>query len=266
MIGLILSKSIEEYMDNLKVMLSYGVLFIFVILFLFFDQFFLSSGTVHLIYHESIITILGLLLGLVFLYFFSFFVSLTVYSTKRDVQKVSFDVYWDFLLKKVSINIFLFYVFLSVIIYALLLIGIYFNIIFLSALIALLISVLLMFVPQSMVLDEEFFLGAFKESIVFWKNNFVTSCSIILLGSILLFFIILLEFVLELFLLPGTIVSFFFVLVFLTPFVEQLKSYAFILRSDLIKQSEVLSAQVKPKKPVKINAVRLRDKSKTGKI
>lgn len=108
MIRLILKKSVEEYLSNIKVMFSYGILFIFIILFLFFNQFFFSSGTVHLIYNESILTVFGLLLGLIFLYFFSFFVSLTVYSIKRDVQKVNFDIYWNVLLKNVSIKIFVF--------------------------------------------------------------------------------------------------------------------------------------------------------------
>ncbi|MDD4250670.1 MAG: hypothetical protein PHX27_00580 [Candidatus ainarchaeum sp.] len=266
MIRLILKKSVEEYLSNIKVMFSYGILFIFIILFLFFNQFFFSSGTVHLIYNESILTVFGLLLGLIFLYFFSFFVSLTVYSIKRDVQKVNFDIYWNVLLKNVSIKIFVFYFFLSIFTYAVLLIGVYFNFVFFAALFALIVSSLLMYVPQSIILDEVELVDSIKESLIFWKNNFVTSVSIIVLGSIILFFITILEFGLELILLPGTIVSFALVLIFLIPFIEQVKSYAFILRFNLIKQSEVLSAQLKPKKIVKIDATRLREKSKYGKI
>jgi len=266
MIRLILSKSIEEYRNNLKVMFSYGVLFIFIILFLFFKQFFFVSGTVHLIYNESILTIFSLLLGLIFLYFLSFFVSLTVYSTKRDVQKVSFDIYWNILLKKASVQIFVFYFFLSLIIYILLLLGLYFNMVLLMALIALILSSLLMYAPQSIVLDEASIISSISESISFWRNNFVIGLTIIFIGTVFIFLIILIEFLFEFFLLPGTIISFFFVLIFLVPFIEQLKSYSFMLRANLIKQSEVLSAQMKPKKVIKINATRLREKSKEGKI
>ncbi|MDD3083662.1 MAG: hypothetical protein PHP82_01430 [Candidatus ainarchaeum sp.] len=266
MIRLVLNKSIEEYKNNIKVAFSYGILFIFVILFLFFNQFFLSSGTVHLIYNESIITIFGLLLGLIFLYFFSFFVSLTVYSTKRDVQRMDFDIYWNVLLKNVSVKIFVFYFFLSLLIYTILLLGLYFNFLLISSLISLIISSLLMYVPQSIVLDEKKLFFAIKESLLFWKNNFLLSIIIIFLGAIILSLIILIEFALELLFLPGVIVSFVLVLIFLVPFIEQLKSYAFVLKFNLIKQSEVLSAQVKPKKIVKINAIRLREKSKNGKI
>jgi hypothetical protein len=266
MIDLVFSKSLEEYKNNIKVMFSFGILFVFVILFLFFQQFFLSSGTVHVVYSESILTILSLLLGLAFFYFFSFFVSLVVYSTKRDVQKMNFDIYWNVLLKKVSIKIFFFYFFLSILVYSLLLFGIYFNFVVFFAVVAFLISALLMFVPQSIILDEHTLFYSIKESILFWKNNFIISSFILLFSSLILFVLILLEFILELFLLPGIFVSFFIVLIFLIPFNEQLKSYAFILRFNLIKQSEILSAEVKPKKKVKIDAVRLREKSNSGKI
>ena len=89
---------------------------------------------------------------------------------------------------------------------------------------------------------------------------------IIIVGAIILLIIMLIEFLFELFLLPGLIVSFILVLIFLVPFIEQVKSYAFVLKFNLIKQSEVLNAQMKPKKIIKIDAIRLRQKSKSGKI
>ncbi|MFA5763746.1 MAG: hypothetical protein WC915_02950 [archaeon] len=266
MIKLVLNKAIEEYKNNIKVMLVFGVLFVFVILFLFFQQFFFSSGTVFITYNESILSIIGLLPGLIFLYAFSFFISLTVYSIKRDVQKMTFDIYWNELMKNAAVKIFLFYFFLVVIIYFISLIGLYFGFVIITAIIAFIISALLIYVPQSIVLDESNLKEAVKESIKFFMSNFVLSCAIVLIGAILLAIIICIEFILELFNLPGTIISFVLVLIFLVPFIEQTKSYAFVLKINLIKQTEVLSAEMKPKPKIKINAVRLREKAKGGKI
>jgi hypothetical protein len=266
MIKLVLTQSVEEYKSNIKVMLSFGVLFVFSFLFLFLNQFFLSSGTIFIAYTESLISILGFILALVFLFFFSFFVSLTVYSIKRDVQHMNFDIYWNQVMKNVSSKVFLYYFFLAVITYVLMLSGLYFGQSLIALIIVLIISALSMYVPQSVILDETDLRQAIKESLIFWKNNFILSVLILLIGSAFLFIITLIEFALEVLMLPGIIVSFLFVLVFLVPFIEQMKSYAFVLKFNLIKQSEELSAEVKPKPKKKIDAIRLRQKVKGGKV
>ena len=46
MFNIVLKRTFEEFSDNFKVALSFGVLFIFVAIFVFFEQFFISSGTV----------------------------------------------------------------------------------------------------------------------------------------------------------------------------------------------------------------------------
>ena len=74
MFKLILKRSIEEYQNNLKVMVSFGMLLAFLVLFVFFEQFSLSSGTAFLSFDFSILSIIGIVLGLIFLYVFSFFV------------------------------------------------------------------------------------------------------------------------------------------------------------------------------------------------
>jgi hypothetical protein len=266
MIKLVLKQSIEEYKNNLKVMLSFGILFVFSFLFLFLNQFFLSSGTIFIAYTESLVSILGLVLALIFLFFFSFFISLTVYSIKRDVQQMSFDDYWNQLMRNAAVKVFVYYFFLAILSYIILLVGLYTAMSIIAVVIVLIISALTMYVPQSIVLDEVEFKRAVKESLIFWKNNFILSVLIIFVGSFFLFLITLIEFALELFMLPGIIVSFLLVLIFLVPFIEQMKSYAFILKFNLIKQSETLSAELKPKPKKKIDAVRLRQNVKGGKI
>ncbi len=264
MIQLVLKRAIDEYRDNIKVMLSFGVLFLFVALFVFFEQFFVSSGTVFFLFNESLLAVVGLIFGLVFLYVFSFFVSLTVYSVKRDMQRISLDVYWNTLMKKASLKIFLFYLAMTLFVYIVSFMGLFFGYSVIAGIICFIIILLLIYVPQSIVLDELSIKDSIYESIVFWLKNPIVSIAIIFIGAIILTIILAIEFALELLSLPGIVVSFVLVLIFLVPFLEQMKSYAFILKFDLIKQPEIQRSKMVYTKPVKIDAIRLREKPKSG--
>jgi hypothetical protein len=266
MFKLILKRSIEEYQNNLKVILSFGMLLAFLFLFVFFEQFSLISGTAFLSFDFSILSIVGIVLGLIFLYVFSFFVTLTIYSVKRDVQRMDFDTYWSFLMKKASAKIFIFYFILAIILYIISSIGLFFGVILISALISFIVSMLLMYVPQSIVLDEAKLIPAIIRSIEFWLANPLTSVLIIFVGSLLIFIASIIEFVFELFILPGVFVSIIILLMGVVPFLEQMKSYAFVLKYNLIRETEVMHSKVKIKAPVKIDAVRLREKVKGGKV
>lgn len=266
MLKLIFLKAIEEYKNNLKVMLSFGILFLFLILFVYFEQFFLSTGTVLFNYDFNIFSIIAFLFSLAFLYAFSFFVSLTVYSVKRDVQKTVFDKYWNDLLKKASIKIFLFYVALALISFIVFELGFIFSNLLIPMIFVFVIFSLLMYVPQSIVLDEKSIFESIIESIKFWILNFKISIAIVLFASLVVFILSFIEWGLEFFAIPGFIITFILTFIFLVPFMEQTKSYAFVLKFNLIKQPEVLAAMHKPKPRIKINATRLREKIKGGKI
>ncbi|MBT4870777.1 MAG: hypothetical protein HON47_04335 [Candidatus Diapherotrites archaeon] len=266
MFRLILKRSIEEYQANLKVIISFGMLLAFLFLFVFFEQFFLASGTAFLSFNFSILSIIGIVLGLIFLYIFSFFITLTVYSVKRDVQRMDFDTYWNFLMKKASAKIFIFYLILAIVLYIISSIGLAFGVVALTMVISFVVTMLLMYVPQSIVLDEAKIFPGIIKSIEFWLANPLTSILILIVGSILIFISIVIEFVLELFGLPGVGISFIILLIGIVPFLEQMKSYAFILKYSLIRETEVMHSKVKTRKAVKIDAVRLREKVKGGKI
>lgn len=263
MLKLIFSQAIQEYKNNFKVMLSFGILFIFLILFIYFEQFFVSTGTVFFNYNISLFSLFVFLFSLFFLYVFSFFIALTVYSVKRDVQKTVFDDYWKSSLKKVSFEIFIFYSLMFIISFLVFQIGFFIQNLFIPAIFVFVIFTILMYVPQSVILDNKNLLGAIFESVKFYFLNFKISVAIISVASIIIFILSLVEFILGFF---GTIISFILTFVFLVPFIEQTKSYAFVLKFNLIKQPEILAVLHKPKPKIKINATRLREKIKGGKI
>ena len=219
MFKLILKRSIDEYLVNLKVIFSFGILLAFLFLFVFFEQFFLASGTAFLSYDFSVFSIIGIVLGLIFLYVFSFFVTLTVYSVKRDVQRMDFDTYWSVLMKKAAAKIFIFYLILAIVLYIISSIGLFFGATLISMIVSFVITMLLMYVPQSVVLDEAKITPAIIKSIEFWLANPLTSILIIIIGSILIFISMIIEFGLELFAFPGVGVSFIILLIGIVPFV-----------------------------------------------
>jgi hypothetical protein len=267
MFDIVLKRTFEEFSDNFKVALSFGVLFVFVAFFVFFEQFFISSGTVFLFFDINLLAIVGLLGVLVFFYAFSFFISLAVYSIQRDIHRLTLDDYWNVLLKKGALNIFIFYFSLVLLFFVLSTLGLTFSQIVFSSVIMFVISTLLMYVPQSIIFDEVGIGSAIRESVSFWRKNFGVSFGILFLSTIALFIIMIIEFVIDYFGFPGSIISFGLVLIFLIPFVEQMKSYAYILKNDLIRAPEISSAKHKKKfvDPFE-RTTRLRERNPKGKL
>ncbi len=243
MMDVILKRALEEYVSNFKVMLSFGVMFVFLPLFVLLSSFFFSSGTVFLPLNANLLAVLSLVLVLIFLYFFSFFISLTVYAVHRDVQTLNFDTYWNTLFKDAALKIFFLYLVFSILFFAISSVGFMFNLVIVSTLINMIIALVIMFAPQSIVLDEATIGEAIRKSIEFWSENFVISLMIFVLTTVLLFLIILLELGIDSMGLPGIVVSFFLVLVFLVPFIEQTKSYAYLMKVALLKSNEISHAR-----------------------
>ncbi len=265
MIDVVLKRALEEYLSNFKVMLSFGVLFVFLPLFVLFSQFFFSSGSTFLSINTSLLAAIGLVIALIFLYIFSFFVSLTVYAVHRDIQTLNLDTYWNTLFKDAALKIFFLYLVFSMIFYAITAIGFTFNLALIAMLINLVLGLVIMFAPQSIVLDEASIGESIRRSIEFWMENFVLSLAIFVITSVLLFVIIYIELFLELMNLPGIMVSFFLTLVFLVPFIEQTKSYAYLMRNALLKSNEVSHARAPHiEKPKLHHGTRLREQPKHG--
>jgi len=266
MIQLVLNKALEEYKENFPLVLSLGALLLFLAVFVMFEQFVLTSGTVFLKFNTDLLAIVGLIVGVIFLYALSFFSSVVIFGVRRDVQHFSLDVYWNTIMKSAAVKIFILYLFLSIVVYALVFSGLFYGYEFIAILLALIVSCIVMYAPQSIVLDEETVFGAVGESFKFWQANFSLSAVIVLISAALLTIILIIELVLDLFSFPGVFVSLALVLLFLLPFIEQMKSYAFVLKFALIRTSEVHQAGHKAPKPIKINATRMREKHRGGKL
>jgi hypothetical protein len=106
----------------------------------------------------------------------------------------------------------------------------------------LVLSLLFMFVPQAIVVDEVGITEAIKESVSFTAKNISSFLMVLAVGSVLTAAVLLLEYALDfiaLDILPGRFVAVLVMLVFVVPFLEVLKTYTYLMKFDLVKMSEM---------------------------
>ncbi len=266
MFSLVLNSTWENYKSNIKVAVSYLLLLVFIFVFTYFGEFFFNSGTVFLNLRFSTFTIVGLILGLIFLYAYSFFVSLTIYAIKRDLHTTSFDDYWEKIFKGAAVNVFVSNFIITLVSLAFFLIATYFTLpIIYPILFSFILTLTLMYVPQVIVLEELDVFSAFGVALNFFLEKIWLSILITIFASVILFIIILLEQLLYGFFLAN-FVSLILILVFLIPFIEEAKAFAYMMRFDLIKNPAIHHSKVRHKVKAKIDAFRLRQKNPRGKL
>jgi hypothetical protein len=183
----------------------------------------------------------------------------------RDVQAISFDTYWNTLFKDAALKVFFLYLVLAVLFYIISFLGFSYNFVFFALVLNLIISLVVMFAVQSIVLNEASIKESIVRSVEFWLESPLTGIAIFVVASVLLFIIIWIELLLDLAGLPGMMVSFILTLVFLVPFVEQAKSYAYLLRTDLLRSQEITHARApKFEHPKPVHGIRLREHPRRG--
>ena len=154
---------------------------------------------------------------------------------------------------------------LAIIFYAISALGFFYGFPIWALLINLIIGLVVLFAPQSIVLDNAGIREGISNSLEFWRSNFVTGISIFVVATVLLFITLAIELGIDYFNLPGVIVSFFIVLVILVPFIEQAKSYAYLMKSDLLKSNEFVHAHApRITRPKQLLGTRLREKPMHG--
>jgi len=175
-----------------------------------------------------------------FLVFYSFFVSIIIFSVRKNLSKLKLQFYLHEMLQKFTLRIFAFYVAYCLLLFllalGLVLAGI--NIL-LVGLALLVVSFLLMFVPQAVVIDEEGLRQALSTNFEFLLKQPKAFAKVAVIGAVLLSALQLFEFLLSQVSLLAPYVSLFLSLVFVVPFIEILKTYLYMMRFDLIKRHEI---------------------------
>lgn len=232
----LLMETFNEYIESGKLVLSMGVLLVFVLFFLLYSNVFVSSGSIFFGFAAKELSPLLLviqLIGLVaFLLLYSFFASLVVFSAKSKTEKRLY--YLRDRLKKIVKKMFVFnllFVFVS------LLIGISLTSLLvpsqLTALILLLIALAVFFMPQSIVVDEESLFTCFLKNIDFMLSNFGSYFFVLVSSIILIALTPFIELAFDSIYFSGRFVSLIIMLLVFIPLIEILKTKAYIRKYPL---------------------------------
>jgi len=241
---LLLANSFAQYKANGKTVLVFALLLVFVLGFVSSQNVFISSGSIFLDYNIALDSPTGFLLtaGLVavFLLFYSFFISIIIFSVRRNLSKLKLHFYLHEMMQRFTLKIFIFYLLYCFLLFFLAVGLLYLNIsLILINFLLLLVSVALLFVPQSIVIDEEDLLHAVSNNLEFILKNKRPVLTVLVFATLLLAVLQVIEFAIDQIALIGSLVSLFLSLVFILPFVEIMKTYLYMMRFDLIKEHEI---------------------------
>ncbi len=250
---MLLKNSWQQYKANFKTALVFALLLVFVPVFAFFQNMFLSSGTIFVDYGLFLAQplILGVEIALItlFLAFYAFFVSIIVLGVRKNLSKLKLQFYLSEMIQKFTLRVFVFYVFYSLLLF-LLTVGLLaagLHVVY-SAIGMLAVSFLFLFVPQAVVIDEEGLRHALLSNFEFLKKHPKSFVIALVVGSVFLGLLLLLEFLVAQVTLLAPYVSLLLSLVFVLPFIEIMKTYQYMMRFDLIKEHEA-ARQKKPLPP-----------------
>ncbi len=237
---MVLGNALRDYRENLKLSIVFGVLLVFVFFFLFFENMFVGSGTIFIEYNLLNLNPLSLILEwailLIFLAFYSIFVSFIVFNVRNKLAKVKLEYYLSEKIHRFSFSLFKFFAFYVILLFLLsfflLLIGV--NILIINVLL-LVVSLLLLFVPQSIVIDEEPIHYCILNNLEFLYKNPKPVIITLIVSIILLALLPLIELLFDVFYLMGKFVSLIILLVFIVPFIEIIKTRYYMQKFTLVK-------------------------------
>ena len=245
---MIVEKAWEHYKLNLKASLAFALLLVFVPAFSLFESVFTSSGSMFVDYSiSSIIQSLPFIpLLAVFLLFYSLLISAVIFSVRKGFSKLKLQFYLKEMIQKFALKVFAFFAVFSFVIYvSTIAMALYGVNILVIALFLFLVSLATMFVPQSLVIDEDDLLHAVMSSIEFISKNPKGTSLVLVVGAAWLAIVTVVGHAIDLFFFAGAYVSLLLTLVFVLPFMEIMKSYIYMLKFDLIKSPQLAGQQKK---------------------
>ena len=233
--------SFKQYIENITVAIAFLILLVFVLLFLQFENVFISSGNLFAAYDFSSILSVGFIvevaLLIIFLIFYSIFVSLMIFGVRKNLSHVRLHYYLTERIQKFGLRVFAFYFVFVIFLWILgtLLVLVSIPIIWGNALL-LIASIFFLFVPQSIVVDESSLRNAVMHNFEFIKRSPASFLVVVVTSIVLLAIVPLIGFVFDFFYFVGSFVSLVIVLVFVVPFIEALKTELYMKKFELIKQ------------------------------
>lgn len=238
---MLLNRAILEYAKNFVTVLVFLLLGLFVLVFSLFANSFVGSGTIFLEYNvlsaEPLVALAQIVLVVVFLAFFSVFMVVVSFAVRQSIAKVKFDRYLNEKIPRFSLELFEFFLFFSVLAFlvGVILIGIGFPLALVSFLLFV-FSALLFFVPQAIVIDELSWASAVPQAVHFFFSHLGTALFVLAFGIVLMLAVPFVELFFDQFFFAGRFVSLILVLLVVMPFIEILKTVAYLSKFGLIRE------------------------------
>ncbi|MFH1586409.1 MAG: hypothetical protein ABID38_00970 [Candidatus Diapherotrites archaeon] len=254
---MVFRESLKQYVQNYKTALGFALLLVFVLFFVLSQNFFVSSGSIfadfNIIKSGAIDAVLALLAIAVFEFFYAILITLVVFAVRNNMSKVRVQYYLSEKIQKFSFKLFIFFFAFTLAALALQsflpLVGIPIAAVNLLLLIA---SLLLIFFPQAVVIDESGIRSSIIASAEFLMSHLKESAQIIIAGALMLIALGIFEFALDQFFFAGNFITPLISLVFIIPFLEIVKSVIYLHKFELVKS---VNREIKPKAaPASVNA------------
>jgi len=249
----IFKESIKQYAENFKTSLGFALLLVSVLFFVLSQNFFVSSGSIFIDFNilksNPIDFLILLLIVVIFEFLYAIMITLIVFAVRKSMSKVRVQYYLAEKIQKFAFKLFLVFIvftFLSLLLQILLpLLGIPIAVV---NSIILLASLLLLFLPQAIVIDETGIRSSIIASAEFLRKHLKESLQIIVLGVVMLIALGIIEYILDLISLTGNFVTLLFSLVIIVPFLEIVKSVIFMHKFELVKSvhREIVPKTEKP--------------------
>ena len=208
-----------------------------------FNLAFVSSGSIFanhdFINAPTLASLVTIVVAVIFMFFYSILVSLMIFAVRNDLSRVKLNYYLTEKIRKFALKVFYFYVALALAMILLnaFLVGIGIPTIFIAGLM-LIITLLLMFVPQSIVIDETTVYYAIANNLEFLQKKPVQLLVVAATGIIITLALVLVEFVLDSTFLIGNFLSLIIFMVAVVPFLEVMKSKLYMEKFELVKHTD----------------------------
>lgn len=241
-----------HYTRNFKAAIAFALLLVFVPVFSIFESVFVTGGSMFLDYNlvdlqQIAIFLIALIL---FLVFYSFFMSIIIFSVRKDLSKVKLQIYLHEMIQKFTLKLFVFFLAFSLLLYAAVLLLLVLGVdLFAASLLVLALSLFTMFVPQSIVVDEDDVLHAVMNNLEFIGKNPKDFVKLLVVGCVLLALSSLVGELIDIFYLVGAYVSLLLSLVFVLPFLECMKTRMYMMKFELIRSPQRVSETQGKKTP-----------------
>ncbi|MCX8158336.1 MAG: hypothetical protein N3D73_01580 [Candidatus Diapherotrites archaeon] len=232
-------ETFDCYKNNFTIALLFGVLLIFLPIFIYASEINIEAGSILLDYSimskDSSSFVLSVIIILIFLLFYSTLTTLMIFAVRREISKSKTKYSILEQIEKFSFKIFAFYLILLLIIFSInfIILSNRLNII-LGLVISTIIAIITYFVPQSIIIDEFSLTSALAANLDFIRRKSDYFIYALAAGFLLFLLVVIAEFIIDSIFGFGYYLTPILSAIFVVPFLESLKTVIYLSKFELL--------------------------------